>query len=673
MTNKKQILTTVLSVLISVGLVATVAYATTTIGTNVATGGTLTIGSDGSGSDVIFYSDAAGAYAQWDASESRLYLNAVDQSGANLSPLHAVATIDGATSYYYGLQSDITKSGTTGIDDCTAVTAYLNQTTGDFTLTGRFAPLQAVLSGSGTVGTITESGNGAVYAAWIANRGTQTNTDAVLAVHNQGTTGSTASSGILLDLNTGVTNAIKSTGTVATGIDMGGTYTTTAINLDGAIASTTYNGVNIDLDVPFATVTNQHLAGILIDMQQTSEVASGAWDTSGRMYGIKTAAHADYTITNLYGLHSMVYVDPDDNTDTVNDAVAVYGGVSLTKAFTKGATTSSIAALKGDIWNNCAGAYDGQVFGLMLSYGSNVNYGDTTALIYGYTHADARADYGVYINNYSPYMETGLLLTQQNTSATMQTGIDIDTNGLGADANYYGIDSDVTQQTVSSGAYLSRGNLQGVRTDCYAVGNIDHVYGARIGSTMTMAADSETNQFYGAIIAASASGATHTLTLHDGLVGMQSTVGVDSGVTDVTGGLVAAGFFNSQPIGKNVTSPTYSIYVKAGGYTDYGLNINAESNNLTAGAQIIAYDSAVLPIGLKLTGNTGTITNALNFTGTVTNILDFNSADGSNGALTGGNGVWTAGNNSAGAIKIDVNNTTYYIPYFAAGGGVTGW
>ena len=46
MTNKKQILTTVLSVLVSVGLVATAAYATTTIGTDIDTGGTLTVGGD---------------------------------------------------------------------------------------------------------------------------------------------------------------------------------------------------------------------------------------------------------------------------------------------------------------------------------------------------------------------------------------------------------------------------------------------------------------------------------------------------------------------------------------------------------------------------------------------------------------------------------------------------
>jgi len=236
--NKKQVFAVVASVVCSVFLVAVASFAATTVGNDVsiggtlATGGAVTVGTDGTGHDVRFNSDTAGAYMLWDESESRLYLHAVDRA-ANLSPLHAVATLDGtaATSHYYGLQSDITKTGAQNIDDCTAVTAYLNQASNDaFTVTGRFAPLQAILSGTGTVGNITKTGTGAVYAAWIANRGTQTNTDAILAVHNQGTTGSTATSGILLDLNTGVTNAIKLTGTVTTGIAFTGTYSDSAID-----------------------------------------------------------------------------------------------------------------------------------------------------------------------------------------------------------------------------------------------------------------------------------------------------------------------------------------------------------------------------------------------------------------------------------------------------------
>ena len=179
-------------------------------------GGALAVGASGTGQDVTFYGADAGAYMKWDASEKRLYLYAADESGANLSPLHAVATLDNATGYYYGLQSDVTKTGTGGIDDCTCVTAYLNQASNDaFTVTGRFCPLQVLISGSGTVGTISKTGNGAVHAAWIANRGTQKSTDSILCVHNQ--SAATATSAVELDINGTITYAFDFGGTVSDG------------------------------------------------------------------------------------------------------------------------------------------------------------------------------------------------------------------------------------------------------------------------------------------------------------------------------------------------------------------------------------------------------------------------------------------------------------------------
>ena len=192
-------------------------------------------------------------------------------------------------------------------------------------------------------------------------------------------------------------------------------------------------------------------------------------------------------------------------------------------------------------------------------------------------------------------------------STSLETALDIDVSSSTVEANNYGIDLDVTQASIIADVYLSRGNLQGVRSDCVAIGNIDHVYATRSGASIAMTADSETNQFYGGIFSAAASGA-HTLTLHDGLVGFQSTVTVDSGVTDVTGGLVAAAFFNSEPIGKDLTSPTYGVYVKSGGYTDFGQSIQVESNNLTSAMRIQATDSAVLPIGLQFSTQTASMT-----------------------------------------------------------------
>jgi len=408
-----------------------------------------------------------------------------------------------------------------------------------------------------------------------------------------------------------MTTAISIDATCTTGISVAPTVTASSVTglsiaptVTGQCSGTLY-GFNVDFDWSGGDI---NAYGGKIDVAQTDETSgTPALGSRGNIQAFRSSAHATETIDDCYAIRGDCYVNFAAN-DEINDAVGVFANLQINGAdVDRAAATSSMCALKGNVSNSSSGAYDGQVYGLMLSYGSNVDYGDTTALIFGYTHADARADYGIYILNYSPYMTKGLCLTEQNTSASMNVGIDIDVNGIGADTNYYGIDLDVTQQAISGGGYLSRGNLQGIRSDCNATGNIDHVYAVRGVASLAMAGDTETNQFYTGIFNTGASGA-HTLTLHDGLVGIQATVSVDSGVTDVTGGLVAAAFFNSQPIGKNVTSPTYSIYVKAGGYTDFGESIQVESNNLTAAMRIQTTDSAVCPIGLQLNSASGSIT-----------------------------------------------------------------
>jgi len=166
--------------------------------------------------------------------------------------------------------------------------------------------------------------------------------------------------------------------------------------------------ISVDVDVPLASDT--YVYGIDIDLQQTAAYA-GTWSTSGGLIGIRSDVHVDMQITDVYAGYFNVYVDPAA-TCTVNDAVGVLANVTLVGPFTQGAATSSIAALKGMISNTSTGSYDGQVYNVMLSYGSNVNYGDDTALIMGYTHADARCDYGFYLKNYSPYMVAGICLTE---------------------------------------------------------------------------------------------------------------------------------------------------------------------------------------------------------------------------------------------------------------------
>jgi hypothetical protein len=437
--------------------------------------------------------------------------------------------------------------------------------------------------------------------------------------------------------------------TVIMGItDAGVLETLAGFNID--VDFSTGKAITVDIDVPLASDT--YVYGMDIDLQQTAAYA-GTWSTSGGMIALRSDVHVDMQITDAYAGYFNVYVDPA-STCTVNDAVGVLANVTLVGPFTQGAATSSIAALKGMISNTCTGSYDGQVFNLMLSYGSNVNYSDTTAMIYAYTHGDARCDYGFYMLNYSPYMSAGLTLTEQNTSASMLCGIDVDVNAIGADANYYGMDLDLTQRTIASGAYLSRGNLTGSRSDCYAIGNIDHVYASRSGATLTMSANTETNQFYGGIFSSSVSGA-FTLALNDGVVGAQFAVSVASNVVDittgsVTAGLVAAGFFFPNVL-TPITAVVYGAYIKCTNYCDYGAAVIVESNNISAGLQVRTKDSAVLPIGLDLACTSGSITAAFAF-----------PAEGTNPVI---NSV-EAGDANGGSIRITIDGTARYLHYWNA-------
>ena len=178
--------------------------------------------------------------------------------------------------------------------------------------------------------------------------------------------------------------------------------------------------ITVDIDVPLASDT--YVQGIDVDLQQSAGYTD-TWSTAGGMIGIRSDVHVDFVVTDAYAGYFNVYVDPAA-TCTLNDMLGVFGRIVLVGPVTAGAATSQVAALRGSISNSSSGSYDGQVFALSLDFGSNVTYGSTTAMIYAWTHADARCDYGFYLNNYSPYMTTGILLGETaGASPAMVTGI----------------------------------------------------------------------------------------------------------------------------------------------------------------------------------------------------------------------------------------------------------
>jgi len=209
-------------------------------------------------------------------------------------------------------------------------------------------------------------------------------------------------------------------------------------------------------------------------------------------------------------------------------------------------------------------------------------------------------------------------LTGDMVITSVLKGLDVDVTSAGADTNYFGIDNDVTQGSIASGAYLSRGNLIGAANSVIAIGNIDATYATYSSSTLAMTDDTEANQLYGGIFASNVSGA-YTLAINDGVMGAQFAVEVAADVTDIStgsvfAGMVAAGFFFPNVL-TPITATVYGAYIKCTNYTDYGLATIVESNNISAGIQIRTKDSAVLPIGLEFACTSGSITNDIALSG----------------------------------------------------------
>ena len=223
-----------------------------------------------------------------------------------------------------------------------------------------------------------------------------------------------------------ITGYMLVSGSPAIGIDMSGTFSTVAINIDGTCNGTSASAINIDLDYDFATIGAEYPAAIYLDLTQTSKFTTGY----GGFYGIASRVRAAYANVGTYGILGKAYVTATGATQLINDVYGLMGELLINGTDTQRfATTSSLAAIRGSVSNSSTGAWNGQVFALMLDFGPHENYGDTTALIYAYTHGDAHCDYGFVINNYSTNMTTGIWITETaGSTPAIATGIDIDAN-----------------------------------------------------------------------------------------------------------------------------------------------------------------------------------------------------------------------------------------------------
>ena len=218
----------------------------------------------------------------------------------------------------------------------------------------------------------------------------------------------------------GVTGGIDMQSTTsAIGIDMGGTFSTTAINIDGTCNGTSTSAILIDLDYDLLTIGSEYPKAIYADLDQTSETVAG----SGGMQGIRCDTNNN-AFNNLWQVSIQGRATVSDA--TINDAIGVYASITTSGTVAKYATTSALCAFKGDVSNSSTGSWDAQVYGIMLGYGSAVNYGGDTAIFFGYTHADVHCDYGMMLKNLSPNMSSMIYLKNEASTGAVTNAIHVD-------------------------------------------------------------------------------------------------------------------------------------------------------------------------------------------------------------------------------------------------------
>jgi len=152
--------------------------------------------------------------------------------GVDVKNIFSKLTLDGnmGNASAYPVQAHIETLGSFTVNEILGLSAYLNLGAGAITASGRVAALQAMISGDGVAGTV----SGELYVAYIANRGTMIDTDAVLFVHNQDAAGAISMVKIENQSNTPgrVTNIFE--------LDLGNTTNFLKIlSIEGALATET--------------------------------------------------------------------------------------------------------------------------------------------------------------------------------------------------------------------------------------------------------------------------------------------------------------------------------------------------------------------------------------------------------------------------------------------------
>ena len=426
--------------------------------------------------------------------------------------------------------------------------------------------------------------------------------------------------------------------------------------------------------------------GIDVDIQQTGETSGApAIGSRGNIQGIRSDARVAYTIDDAYALRGSCYVLMTA-AEEANDCVGVFATLQHTGTITRGATTSAFCAMKADVSNGCTGSWNGQCFNLFMGYGSSVNCGDTTAIIYGYTHADARADYGIIINNYSPYMLAGIRLSETaGASPAMESCLWIDAlwgGGYSTGAILIADDQAGTALAYGSttdGICIERINVSGAATsgsylfgkyvtlaqsatmvDGFIMGEYVKVslayvayenYAIRGRMCVDVAQTGNTgNQYLGVFGAVELASGAHALAATGGAYGVLGTASLAGGSLDQP---LIAGYFDCDPT-VAVAGVASAVKARMQNYCNYGVNVLCQTSEGDAAVYINTTVSAKLHYGIAFEAEAGSRIN---------HAFRFASASNLDGSFVG---TITFDATADGMIKIDVAGTDYYIPFWNA-------
>jgi len=449
----------------------------------------------------------------------------------------------------------------------------------------------------------------------------------------------------------------------------------------GQLAGAT--GISIDYNYSGGDI---NAYGIDVDIQQTGETSgSPAIGSRGNIQGIRSDARVAYTIDDAYAVRGSCYVLPAA-TEAANDCIGVFATIQHTGTITRGATTSSFCAMKADVSNGSTGSWEGNMFNLMMGYGSSVNYGATSAIIYGYTHADARADYGLYLNNYSPHMLAGIRLGETtgaspvmesalwisnagigdgyNTGAILLAGDQAGTAlALGATTNGFCAMRVNCTFAVTGGAYFfgkySTYTTSAAMVDGFIMGTYDKVTLAHVGyenyatrgrMVVSVAQTGNTgSQYIGVFGAVEMASGAHALLDTGGCYGVLGTANLAGGSLDQP---LIAGYFDCNPL-VDVAGGSYAVRARMQNHCDYGVEAMCQTDDAIAGIHVLARLAGALPVGILFTGandgGQGTIAKAFKF------------AAATNCGIAVNTNTMTL-NDTSHHIVVDIAGTDYYIP-----------